>query len=161
MPRPNELPVDKKAIKALVTLFGPREAARQAGINPNTVIGWCARYKWKKALVSGDEPKDAADMIRDILQRTRKNTTLHLATYAEKAAAQASESLNPLEDARKVRDVASVYNTLWPHNEGKELIEGAILIGKLEVKDLPEGEVIEVTDEDIREELPHGGSQSN
>jgi hypothetical protein len=37
-----------------------------------------------------------------------------------------------------VRDVASVYNTIWPAEGESELIEGAILIGAAPVKDNPQ-----------------------
>ena len=41
--------IDRAAVKALVAVYGPREAARQAGINESTVLAWSRRYKWKKA----------------------------------------------------------------------------------------------------------------
>jgi hypothetical protein len=38
-----------EALKTLVVMFGPREAARQSNLNENTVVGLAWRRHWKKA----------------------------------------------------------------------------------------------------------------
>jgi len=136
--------IDKGAVKALVTVYGPREAARIAGIPVGTVMSWCHRFKWRKASVRPLVPseltgrsniagKDAGDVLRDTLEAAKTNSTLHLARFTENASKKAAEHKNPLEVARKVRDVAGVYSTLWPAEEHSELIDGGILLGTEEV----------------------------
>lgn len=129
----------RAALKALVTMHGPREAARVAGIPFGTVSAMCFKYQWKKA--TGFKPpdnhplagKDAADMIKESLERHRSDSTLNLAKYVDKAAAQAAKLKDPLESARKVRDVAGVHQILFPKDEEGGLIEGEILIGTRQV----------------------------
>lgn len=145
MPQPNKRKEDLSAVKALVTLFGPREAARQAGIPAGTVTRWACQFKWKKAIVS-DVPKDAGDLIAEAVQKSRQLSTAHLARFTERASAQAAESRDPLQISKQARDVSHVYRTLWPaKKDGSELIEGAILMGGAMVEDLP--------DEPLREEI--------
>jgi hypothetical protein len=143
--------IDLTAMKAMVTLYGPREAARKTGVAVGTMLSWARVHKWKKMvlkreegtgiLLSKDHPmsgKDAADVLKESLEKSRDASTIHLANYTEKASKQAAEHSNPLEVARKVRDVAGVYSTLWPQEEHSELIEGSILIGTAKVTDNPQ-----------------------
>jgi len=95
------------------------------------------------------EGKDASDMLKESLEHSRVKSTLHLARYVEKASKQAANHANPLDVARKTRDVAGVYQVLYPPEEGSELIEGSILIGAAKVTD----DVKEI-EAHVREELP-------
>lgn len=158
---------DHDAVKALVALYGPREAARVSGIPYGTIAAWCFRFKWKKAnlgrpvITQSVLGKDAGDMLKDALESSRDNSVLNLAKYTEKASQKAADSENPLEIARKVRDVAGVFSTIFPQEQGSELIEGAILIGSAKVVDNPQ-EILEAAKEaeviDVREELSDQGS---
>jgi hypothetical protein len=143
---------DKSAIKALVTVYGIREATRMSGLPFGTVSGWAFKYQWKRAKVgikAGGEPKglDAGDMLKEALEKSKEASTLNLAKFTEKASLKAAEHRRPLEIARKVKDVASVYSTLWPVEEQNGLIEGGILIGTQEVrldsKEIEEAKVVE------------------
>lgn len=156
----------KAALKALVTMHGPREAARVAGIPFGTVSAMCFKYKWKKATgfkPVSDHPldgKDAADMIRESLERHRSDSTLNLARYVDQAAKKAAEHKDPLEVARKVRDVAGVHQILFPKEEDGGLIEGEILIGTRQVTINPEevaARAKEIPNEDVWPELPDSG----
>jgi hypothetical protein len=131
---------EKAALKALVTMHGPREAARVAGIPFGTVSAMCFKYKWKKAAFtalpasnSNLAGKDAADVIRESLERARNDSTLNLAKYVDNASRKAAQSKDPLEVARKVRDVAGVHQIIFPREEEGGLIEGEILIGAAKV----------------------------
>jgi hypothetical protein len=153
--------VDKAAVKALVTVYGPREAARIAKLPPGTVMAWAHRYKWKKVTtrpvgVSRDSGstlggKDAADALAAAMESSKVASTLHLAKYTEKASKAAAEHEKPLDVARKVRDVAGVYSTLWPAEEHSELIDGGILLGTEAVTENPEE--MKALAEDVRAEL--------
>ena len=153
--------MDRGAVKALVTIYGPREAARIAGIPPGTVMGWCHRFQWKKMTVpritaesaarTNIDGMDAADVLRQSLEKSKTASTMNLAKFTERASEKAAEHPNPLEVARKVRDVAGVYSTLWPAESEGELIEGGILIGTAQVVDDPK-EIKELTD--VREIIP-------
>lgn len=153
MPAANKT-VDKAAVKALVTIYGPREAARISGLKPGTIFWWCKRYNWKKAKAR-EAPsivgKDAGDAIRDALEKSKTASTINLAKFTERASEKAAKHTNPLEVARKVRDVAGVYSTLWPNESETELIAGGILIGEQRVEDNPQ-ELKEITD--VREIVP-------
>jgi hypothetical protein len=153
--------IDLTAMKAMVTLYGPREAARKTGIPVGTMLSWARTHKWKKMVLVKERPavalhgnhqssgKDAADLLRESLEKSRDASTFNLAQYTENASRKAAEHKNPLEVARKVRDVAGVYSTLWPAEEHSELIEGSILIGTAKVTDNPQ-EILA----HVREELP-------
>lgn len=159
MQRVRDHSIDRMAVKALVAVYGPREAARQSGLPTGTVLGWCAKFKWKKAdrIVRGTRAhennpmtgKDPAQVLTEALQNHKDESTLHLAKYVEKASKAASKSEKPLEVARQVRDVSQVYKTLYPPEEGGEMIEGAILVGGMKVKDDPQEMLA-----NVRQELP-------
>ena len=162
---PRDYSVDKSAIKALVTLHGPRGAARESGLPVGTVLSWARRYKWKKMVIPRTtlttsakpgaklEGKDAADLLRESLENSRVNSTIHLAKFTENASRDAAKSKTPLEIARKVRDVAGVYQVLYPPQEEEGLIEGSILIGAAKVTD----DVKEI-EAHVREIVPDHGS---
>lgn len=148
MMRYRDQSIDRKAIQALVAVFGPREAARQAGLKEGTVLKWCSRYKWKKAIritrttgINGNSPvanKDAAQVLTEALQKMKEDSTLNLAKYVDRAAKQAAKKKDPLESARAVRDVSHVYSTLYPPAEEGEMIDSFILLRGGAVKDDPE-----------------------
>ena len=150
--------VDKASVKALVTVYGPREAARIAGLKPGTVMGWCSRYKWRKVAVDRSPAiagKDPGDALRHALENSKAASTLNLAKYTEKASEAAVKHKNPLDVGRKVRDVAGVYSTLWPAESEGEMIESGILLGTQAVgDDSPPVEEIKDANSAIREIIP-------
>jgi len=138
MAQPKKRPPEELgALKALVTVYGPREAARLSGVPTGTISAYCFKYKWKK--VSFPKPqvghvdnvtgKDAGDLLAEALEKHRGQSTLNLARYVDHAAKKAAAHNDPLEVARKVRDVAGVHQIIFPQSEEGGLIEGAILIG--------------------------------
>jgi len=168
MARPFKNP-NLDAVKALVTIYGPSEASKLSGVPIGTIQGWCYRYKWRMAknipkpksnlLISG---KDAGDAIADAMARHKQEAEVNLAHYAAKAAKRAVQHGDPLKIARNVRDAAAVYRTVFPPEEGGEMVEGAILVGGARVTDNPTemlaaAEVIE----DVREELPDQRPESH
>ena len=169
VPRKRDHSVDRAALKALVAIFGPREAARQSNIPFGTVASYCYRYQWKKA--KGFKPttginreavetnKDAADAIAEAMASHKQEATVNLAHYAAKASKQAVEVADPLSHARAVRDVAAVYRTIYPPEDGGEMIEGAILIGAGVVKDNP----VEIAERtiDVRENVSDQRAESH
>jgi len=148
MSKKRDWSINRDAVKALVAVYGPREAARQSKLPYGTVSCWCRRYKWKKADrltrtsgINGDPSlpqDDAATALLKAMAQHKEESTLNLAEYVRNASKQAKNTKkDPLQHARQVRDVASVYNTIWPAESEGELIEGAILIGAAPVKDNP------------------------
>jgi hypothetical protein len=147
-------------VKALVTILGPREAARQSGLNPNLVLKWATRFKWKKlgfiprtSGINGGVPpaEDVTSALIKALEKSRDNSTVSLAKYTENAAKKAEVHKDPLSIAKNVRDVAFVHKTLWPNGEKSELIEAAILVGDARVVD----NVKELEAASVRENVPH------
>jgi hypothetical protein len=159
------------ALKALVTIYGPREAARRAGIPEGTVLSISYTNKWKKA--TGFKPveqvpigaKDPADVIIEALASAKEESTLNLAEYTRKASLEARNSKAPLDVARKVRDVAGIFQVLYPPETEEGLIEASILLGDAKVTPNPEeilARAIEIEPvQDVRTELsdqrPAGG----
>jgi hypothetical protein len=83
---------------------------------------------------------------------------MNLALYVDRAAKKAARHEEPLAISRQVRDVASVHKTLWPVEEGGELIEGAILVGTAKVTpNTMEIEAMAREVDDVRAELPDQG----
>lgn len=145
MPKPPRPPEEIGALKALVTVYGPREAARVAGIPFGTVASMAFKYQWKKKSFPPPQRKtdnltgrDAGDLLAEALEKHRSDSTLNLAKYVDNAAKKAAQSADPLEVARKVRDVAGVHQIIFPKDEEGGLIEGAILIGTEKVEIDPE-----------------------
>jgi hypothetical protein len=149
--------VEMQALKALVTVYGPREAARVSGIPYGTISAMAFKFQWKKAgfrpRVSdgSDSPiagKDAGDLLKESLEKSKSASTMHLAKFTERASEKAATHKDPLEVARAVKDVASVYNVLWPAEEESQLIEGAILLGHekptINVAEIEEAKVMDV-----------------
>ena len=144
MQRIQDRSINRDAVKALVLLHGQTKAAKLAGMNLNTVLSLAKRHGWTKhqqvtVTAKNDSAiicnRPATDVLVNVLTQARENSTLGLARFAEKAAKQASSSKNPLEIARKVRDVAAVHNTLWPAERHTEIIQASILLGKAQVRD--------------------------
>jgi hypothetical protein len=155
--------ISRDAVKALVAVYGPSEAARQAKLSRNTVLTWCRRFKWKKAAViprssgkngmSGIVPEDAGDAIVRAMAAHKEEAEVNLAHYAANAARQAAKLKDPLEKARNVRDAAAVFRAVFPEEQGGEMVEGAILVGAALVRDDPV-EMLAVTQiEDVRKDL--------
>jgi hypothetical protein len=167
--KPVDKSVDKAAVRALVAVYGGREAAKLSGLPLGTVLSWCYRYGWRKAKVpmrprgglpiSGKGPVEA---IVDALEKHKEESTMHLAEFTARAAKKAAKHADPLSVARNVRDVAHVYRAVWPEEEGGEMVEGAILVGTAQVKDDPVEMLAETVPlEDVREEFSDQGSQGD
>lgn len=97
---PAELLIDREKVKMVALQIGVREAARQFGLNENTVMAWSIRYNWfgDKALADGVKEavieqrglqaaarKSPADIVKSLgdrsklrLSRTVDKTALHL-----------------------------------------------------------------------------------
>lgn len=157
--------VAMQAMKALVAVYGPREAARVSGIPSGTVCSYASVHKWKKAAINRPAntvgttgQRDVTDVLIAAMEKHKQESQLHLAEYTANASRKAAEHRDPLEVARKVRDVAGVFQVLYPPETEGGLIEGAILIGEAKVTLNPQetlacAEVIE----DVRPELPDAG----
>jgi hypothetical protein len=144
MPRRSRPAANVAALKALVSAYGSRETARQTGIPYGTVAWYCRKYKWKRAQPQDFRPdtkgqpianQDPGDALATVLGRHKTASTLNLAQYTAKASKQALQGKDALGKARRVRDVAAVYRTLWPEERSGELIEAGILIGTANVED--------------------------
>ena len=98
---------------------------------------------------------DAAELIAKEIAANRESSERNLAAYVKNASEKAARHADPLEVARKVRDVAGVYQVLYPPEEEGGLIEGAILIGGAQVTVNPEEvEARARMIDDVRTELP-------
>ena len=131
-----------EAIKSLVLIHGQRGAARIAGLKEATVQQWAKRYHWKSPLARKLERRPSkvaspicqespSNALAKSLQQQKADSTLNLAIYTARAAERAAKHKKPLDIARKVRDVAGVYSTLYPNeNAASTILNVAILTGK-------------------------------
>ena len=163
--KPVDKSVNKEAVRALVAVYGAAEAAKQSGVPFGTVKSWCFRYGWHKIrhlprakVTCAISNKGPVEALISAMEKHREESSLNLAAYTAKASRKAADHADPLAIARNVRDVASVYSTVWPPDEGGEMVEGAILVGGAPVKDDP-SEMLEVID--VREALPDAGPQGD
>jgi hypothetical protein len=158
-----------EAMKTLVALHGTRKAARLSGIPYGTISAMAFKFQWKKAQfkeMENQAEKDAGDVVKEEIQRARKDSELNLARYVDKASRDAARHKEPLEVARKVRDVAGVYQVLYPPDEEGGLIEGAILLGEAPVTNNPREVELstlnpQLSTSDVRAELPDAGPESH
>ena len=110
MPKPYSTQADRDKAKPYVLLLGVREAARQLGLNEDTVSGWSARYHWLKdhreAIANSKKNylQAAASSSPNTLSVYSKNTKLSLAVATNKAA----KKLSKLPATKLVRPDMSV-----------------------------------------------------
>jgi hypothetical protein len=146
-----------ETIKTLVVAYGPREAARQAGISENTVLSLAKRKGWKQAgqiisTVRGPKlPQSNAIASPSVALETalnsHKSRSIHaLGKYAAEAAEQAAAAENKIQIAGKVRDIAGVHATLWPTEAKAGLLRVGILIGTEQVTDIQPGTDVQTLD---------------
>ena len=76
-------------------------------------------HKIKKATGFKQEDGDVSKVLADNFAKDREDTALNLATYARKASKKAADHTDPLEVARKVRDVAGVHSDFMPAGGGR------------------------------------------
>ena len=107
MPKPYSTQADRDKAKPYVLLLGVREAARQLGLNEDTVSGWSARYHWLKdhrQALSTAKPKAIVSEPQNLLSVYSKKTKLSLALATNKAA----KKLSKLPATKLVRPEMSV-----------------------------------------------------
>jgi hypothetical protein len=156
-------------------------------IPEGTVLAHAKRHGWTKqiqvatgqlAVMQSDAiapVQSVPQSLAAILSERKERTRLGLSKYAAEAAEAAGEHPDKLLIAGKVKDVASVHGTLWPEETHREVIDGGILIGTMNVWDartgevnsgpdkgkfidLETGEIVSEQREEKRKELPSSGS---
>jgi len=147
MMRVRDWSINRDAVKALVVVYGPAEAARQAKLPLKLVYRWAHRFGWKKAerlvRTSGYNGthalagKDAGDVLAMALRNHKEESILNLAQYIVDASREAKKSKCKLDVAKQVRDVAMVHQVVFPAEKKPPLIEAAILINTSVVRDNP------------------------
>lgn len=110
--------VDREAVKTLAIAVGVREAARQTGINHNTILSWSKRDKWFAPTLqppsvirqNGDAisaiitPSDAlAATLADFSKKTRLNLAEGLCKASEVVRKMPGKQV--LKQARQVKDI--------------------------------------------------------
>lgn len=89
MPTTQNPSINKEAVKALVLLYGQREAARKAGLNENTVRSWAMRYKWSQQPPPPPQPicnRSPADALATVLAADSEATKIGFSKAARKTA---------------------------------------------------------------------------
>ena len=129
---PAAIQVDKDQVKMLVLNLGVREAARQCGLNENTVLDWSRAGQWLSetrptpaklpppaSLVGPISPIKPADAMANVLAENKKRTMLALSSYVAKTSEHA-ETLSgeeALASAPSVKAVADIYGKVWPEQQ--------------------------------------------
>lgn len=128
MPAP--LDVDREQVRMLVLAVGCSEAARQTGINLNTILQWSSRFEWLKPVAVKPLPVSMAptpvigvinpgDALANTLKQRKNETLLGLSEWASESAS----SLGKLrgEEARcaasEAKLTADVMGKVWPEQQ--------------------------------------------
>lgn len=126
------LDVDKEAVRMLVLTMGVREAARQMGLNEDTVLAWSSRGKWLAHLnappvikpismqkVSAINAISPVKALENSLQVLGKETRYGLAKAAKKGAECAAElsGAEVLNNARSIKEIAGVASIVHSWGE--------------------------------------------
>jgi DNA-binding transcriptional regulator YiaG len=138
--------ISREEVKQLATNVGVRQAARDLGIPEATVQAWSARGKWFK---NPDKPltviqkqgatiatKTPSKVLQNTLQARHGRVRSNLSQFLVNASKVASKSRSPLQDASKVRDVASVMEKVWPESKDVQNVFSLNVLslgGKVEV----------------------------
>lgn len=115
--------ISRETIKQLCKNVGIREGARQLGLPEARLLQWSHRDPegpWKP-LASKPGPKPVINPTstpsqafdNHLLTAKNKSKSL-LAKFVVNASKVAARSRSPLSDATKVKDVAAVYDKVWP-----------------------------------------------
>jgi hypothetical protein len=102
MPMPRKTDQELEALKTLVVMFGPREAARQCHLNEDTVCGLAWRRGWRKAsqepIAEPQNPVESPESIR------KDNTAAQIADDAHRASPvpkmAASNTVSPSKEPK-------------------------------------------------------------
>lgn len=164
MERYRDKSIDRESLKTLVIAFGPREAARQSGINVNTVLSLARRKKWKRTTTEEGNSQSVisnplevipdtdstptqtqsictlspSNALAESLRRLKERSTIGISEYVAKAADELSRSPNPLMITGKAKDIADVHRTMWPHeNSRNDILQIGILIAPAESVSTP------------------------
>ena len=131
---PSELEVDKEAVRVLVVAVGPREAARQMGLNENTVLQWTSRYGWldhckqpapllpvsmqKQSVIGVINPADAlSNVMAERYLHTKLGQSEYLSRASRKLAALPEEHL--LAEAQTGKALADMAAKVFPETSGQ------------------------------------------
>ena len=143
----------QEQVRILALQIGVRPAARQLGLNEDTVCSWAARYNWKVPTVTNGAPSIAstlqathvADSVASELAENERETRLSLSRYARRAAKD-SEGAS-LKDAPYVKSAAQVaaITHKWGDQEGKasHFTLNVLNLNSLEVRQEAEADTLE------------------
>lgn len=113
----------REQCKMLALAVGVREAARRLGLNENRVIQWSRRFQWLKQPDPKPQPPAQRDVITVIrpsdslaimLAERKDKSRLNLSKYVTEASEKSAKSSGNHKLARTTKDVASIYEKVWP-----------------------------------------------
>lgn len=111
----NKPPVDREGVRVLAIAIGAREAARQLGLNENTVLGWAKRYKWNlpkrnsgplkqaQSITAQSTPGDALIAKHKELEGATKTALMQTLAKAAKEGLAKKDAL-PVETIAQFKD---------------------------------------------------------
>lgn len=119
--------IDRESVKTLAIAVGVRQAARETGIPENTVLSWSKRDNWftdppKPITVEQQNGRAIAAItpslaLQNTLSQRKDKTKLNLSKYVLNGSKVAAKSRSPLQDAGKVKDLATVMEKVWPEQQ--------------------------------------------
>jgi hypothetical protein len=134
------LDVNREAVRTLVIAIGVRAAARQLGLNEDTVSAWSARGKWLQLPKPATQFQPAsnasiapADALANILQEQGRTTKLNLSKAAGKAADRFQEmpADKVIEKSGRLLDITKVASTIhgWDQSQSSSALNLNVLSG--------------------------------
>ncbi len=113
--------IDKEAVRLLAIEIGLRPAARQLGLNEDTVCSWASRGNWFVApanpqTLQAPQAKPG-DILLNELREHERETRMSLAKAARRMAEEAETA--DLDNAKEVHDVAKVMAIVHRQDQDK------------------------------------------
>lgn len=132
---PQELDIDREAVRVLTVAVGPREAARQMGLKEATVLQWCHRGDWLAHTKPENQPQLPPSMQKQpvigvispavaLAKSINDNWLKSKANQAEYCVAATAEGLaapDKLAVSAQMANVASIQSKLDPPAKDQRL----------------------------------------
>jgi len=125
-------PVSRESVRVLAISVGVREAARQLGLNENTVRQWSSRFNWfqqppqppsKRPVTTVTSPGDA---LLQHLNEHKNETRISLARSVRRLAKRAEKA--KLSDSKHVLNVAQTAGHTFEDWQPKQIAGTNVMV---------------------------------
>jgi len=146
----------QEQVRILALQIGVRPAARQLGLNEDTVCSWASRYDWKVPTVTNGAPPSiastmqathVADSVASELAENERETRLSLARSARRMAKDAElATLRNSGEVKNVAQTAAIVHRWDQKQQQSNVMVNIALLGVEPSEVLVEGHTVADTD---------------